>query len=69
MLGLCCLLSGCYYVQATRGQIEVLSKRQPIDAILASPDTEAELGRRLRLVQAWIFTSKSVRTVAENIFP
>ena len=51
MLGLCCLLSGCYYVQATRGQIEVLSKRQPIDAILASPDTEAELGRRLRLVQ------------------
>jgi predicted aminopeptidase len=50
-LGLCCLLSGCYYVQATRGQIEVLSKRQPIDAILASPDTEAELGRRLRLVQ------------------
>jgi predicted aminopeptidase len=50
-LGLCCLLSGCYYVQATRGQIEVLSKREPIDEILASPDTEAELGRRLRLVQ------------------
>ena len=50
-LGLCCLLSGCYYVQATRGQIEVLSKREPIDEILASPDTAAELGRRLRLVQ------------------
>ena len=50
-LGLCCLLSGCYYVQATRGQIEVLRKREPIDEILASPDTEAELGRRLRLVQ------------------
>ena len=50
-LGLCCLLSGCYYVQATRGQIEVLSKREPIDEILASPDTTAELGRRLRLVQ------------------
>jgi len=51
MLGLCCLLPACYYVQATRGQIEVLSKRQPIDEILASPETEAELGRRLRLVQ------------------
>jgi predicted aminopeptidase len=49
--GLCCLLSGCYYVQATRGQMEVLSKRQPIDEIIASPDTDAELGRRLRLVQ------------------
>jgi predicted aminopeptidase len=49
--GLCCLLSSCYYVQATRGQMEVLSKRQPIDEIIASPDTDAELGRRLRLVQ------------------
>ena len=51
-LGLCALLSGCYYVQATRGQIEVLSKREPIDDILASPDTAIELSRRLRLVQA-----------------
>ncbi len=50
-LGLCCLLSGCYYVQATRGQIEVLSKREPIDEILESPDTDAELARRLGLVQ------------------
>ncbi len=31
--------------------MEVLSKRQPIDEIIASPDTDAELGRRLRLVQ------------------
>ena len=51
MLGLCLLLSGCYYVQATRGQIEVLSKREPIDDILASPDTPEELSRRLGLVQ------------------
>ncbi len=50
-LGLSCLLSGCYYVQATRGQIEVLAKREPIDEVLASPDTDAELERRLRLVQ------------------
>jgi len=50
-LVVCCLLSGCYYVQATGGQIEVLSKREPIDEILASPATEAELGRRLKIVQ------------------
>ena len=50
--GLCCLLPACYYVQATRGQIEVLSKREPIDEILASPETEADLSRQLQLVQA-----------------
>jgi predicted aminopeptidase len=51
LLGLCVLLPACYYVQATRGQIEVLSKREPIDEVLASPDTAKELGRRIRLVQ------------------
>ena len=48
---MCFLLPACYYVQATRGQIEVLSKREPIDEVLASPETAEELGRRLRLVQ------------------
>ena len=51
LLGLCALLPACYYVQATRGQIEVLSKREPIDEVLASPDTTEELSRRLRVVQ------------------
>ena len=50
-LGLCSLLTSCYYVQATRGQIEVLSKREPIEEIVASPETEAELRRRLEMVQ------------------
>ena len=44
-------LSACYYVQATRGQLEVLSKREPIDEILESPDTSENLGRKLALVQ------------------
>jgi len=26
--------TGCYYMQAARGQIEVLSKREPIEEIL-----------------------------------
>jgi len=44
-------LSACYYVQATRGQLEVLRKREPIDEILESPDTSEELSRKLALVQ------------------
>jgi predicted aminopeptidase len=51
VLGVFFLLPACYYVQATRGQIEVLSKREPIDEVLASPDTTEELSRRLRLLQ------------------
>jgi predicted aminopeptidase len=43
-------LSACYYVQATRGQMEVLSKREPIDEILENPDTPEELSRKLALV-------------------
>ena len=51
LLGIYFLLPARYYVQATHGQIEVLSKREPIDEIVASPDTPEELRRRLRLVQ------------------
>jgi predicted aminopeptidase len=41
---------GCYYVQAARGQIEVLSKREPIEEVLQDPDTPKDLERRLLLV-------------------
>ena len=44
------LLSSCYYTQALRGQLEVMGKREPIDRILADPDTPEELSRRLELV-------------------
>jgi len=45
------VLSGCYYVQATRGQIDVLSRREPIDEVIAGRDTPPELVRKLQLVQ------------------
>ena len=48
--GCLCLLSGCYYTQALRGQLEVLGKREPIADVLADPDTPEELARRLQLV-------------------
>lgn len=44
-------LGGCYYAQAVRGQIEVLSKREPIDKVLADETTPDELAERLRLVE------------------
>lgn len=44
------LISGCYYTQALRGQLEVMGKREPIDEILADPGTPEALSRRLELV-------------------
>lgn len=44
-------LSGCYYVQAARGQLDVMHKREPIGEIIRSSDTPAELAERLQLVQ------------------
>jgi predicted aminopeptidase len=43
-------LTGCYYVQAARGQLDVMSKREPIDEVIEAPDTTEELALRLELV-------------------
>ncbi len=43
-------LSGCYYMQAARGQLDVMSKREPIDELVAAPDTPEELVASLQLV-------------------
>jgi predicted aminopeptidase len=50
-LALALALSGCYYTQAARGQIEVMRKREPIDDVISATDTSAELSTRLQLVQ------------------
>jgi len=44
-------LSGCYYVQAARGQLDVMRKREPIVEIVGDPGTPPELADKLRLVQ------------------
>jgi len=45
-------LGGCgYYGQSIRGQWELISKRQPIEALLADPQTPAALREKLRRVQ------------------
>lgn len=43
-------MSGCYYMQAAGGQWEVLRKREPIDEVLADPNTQPDLAARLRLL-------------------
>ncbi|MFO7306739.1 MAG: aminopeptidase [Gammaproteobacteria bacterium] len=45
-------LSGCYYMQAFSGQMEILAKRQPIAKVIAHPATEPTLRERLEYVQA-----------------
>ena len=52
VLALCLVsLTGCYYMQAARGQLELTRKREPIDKVLQRDDTSEELAVRLRLVQ------------------
>jgi len=44
-------LSGCYYMQAAKGQLDLTRKREPIADILQDETTPPELAARLRLVQ------------------
>ena len=54
-------LSGCYYVQAARGQLSVMGKRVPIDDVLEDPTTPDELARRLALIrEARAFASEEL---------
>ena len=47
----CFTVTGCYYLQAASGQLEVMRKREPIAEIVADPQTPPELADRLRFVQ------------------
>ena len=49
--GIAALLSGCYYMQAARGQFEVMNKRESIDDVINATETPAELSKRLELVK------------------
>ena len=44
-------LSGCYYMQAARGQLDVMQKSEPIPDVVDASDTPKELSRRLKLVE------------------
>ncbi len=63
-LALPLLLAGCgagYLLQATRGQLEVLAERRPIERVIADPATAPELRARLvQLQQAREFASREL---------
>jgi predicted aminopeptidase len=42
-------LSGCYYVHLAAGQMEMNRRREPIEEVIARPDTDATLKSRLEL--------------------
>jgi predicted aminopeptidase len=44
-------IEGCYYMQAIRGQFEVMNARQPIPEVIADEESPAELKKRLTIVQ------------------
>ncbi len=50
------MLAGCeslaYYAQAASGQWSLLSRRQPIEEVIAAPDTSEALSSQLQLVPA-----------------
>lgn len=45
-------VSGCYYMQATAGHLDLMGKREPIQDLVAAPETDQRLRERLELVVA-----------------
>ena len=43
-------LSGCYTLHAAKGQLRILTNREPIEEFLAKPDVDPDLRRKLELV-------------------
>ena len=44
-------IEGCYYMQAIRGQFEVMNSRRPIPDVIADEESPDELKNRLTAVQ------------------
>lgn len=52
LTALCLLMSGCYYMQAARGQLEINRKREPISDVIADSGTPERLAAQLQLLSA-----------------
>lgn len=50
ILACCVQLGGCYLIQSANGQMDLMSKRQPIPTLIADPATAPELRSRLQQV-------------------
>ena len=55
LLGVLALASGCttvgYYAQAVGGHLDLMSKRQSLERVLSSEDTDEEIKRKLQLLK------------------
>ena len=49
--GLLLLIEGCYYMQAIRGHSDLMSRRRPVDEVIADEASPEELRKKLALVQ------------------
>jgi predicted aminopeptidase len=45
-------IEGCYYMQAARGQIDIMHKRRPVDEVIQDTDSPDALKERLVLLKA-----------------
>jgi predicted aminopeptidase len=59
MLAALLLLGGCYLMQAARGQLTVMAKREPIDKVIARPGTTDTL-------KAQLIRSREIRDFASR---
>ncbi len=51
IIGAMMFLHGCYYVQAARGQLDIMRHREAIADVIRADETPAELSARLRIVE------------------
>jgi predicted aminopeptidase len=51
LLAACLALQGCYVAQAARGQLQLISAREPITQVLEDPKVPADLKQRLETVR------------------
>ncbi len=49
LLAIVLTMQGCYYIQAARGQLDVLRHREPIEDVISNPETPPGLGARLAM--------------------
>jgi predicted aminopeptidase len=59
-------VSGCqtlsFYGQAIKGQYQIIARRQPLEKVVAAPETEADLRAKLQLVQdVRVFAQKELK--------
>lgn len=61
-------LQGCggFYYQAVTGHMDLMSDRRPIDEVIEGPATDAELARRLRMIQEARLFSVEALSLPDN---